>query len=200
MASVSTRVAVSRTCKCRPQPDQLLAEPCVVAFDVERCVASATLSIRNARTCNEQAECAGSFPLHWTASTDAEWVELSPGEQFTPSELTLRIARTVAGGSIPAPAGVTIRRDDGGELFCSVELTGGQVSRPGDCDGTMDVAINELVLCVRITLGSQPVAGCRPCDRNGNARIEINELIQAVNAALSPCSPAAGLRTADEHR
>jgi len=58
---------------------------------------------------------------------------------------------------------------------------------PGDCDGNEEVAINELVTCVNIALGSVPVSTCSPCDVDGDGMVSINELIQAVNAALCGC-------------
>ena len=60
---------------------------------------------------------------------------------------------------------------------------------PGDCDAGGDVAINELIVCVNIALGSTPVATCAPCDVDGDGSVAINELIAAVNSALSGCEP-----------
>jgi cysteine-rich repeat protein len=57
----------------------------------------------------------------------------------------------------------------------------------GDCDGGGDVAINELIVCVNIALGSAPVANCSPCDVDASGDVAINELIAAVNRALSGC-------------
>ena len=57
----------------------------------------------------------------------------------------------------------------------------------GDCDGSNTVAINELVTCVNIALGSSPVSTCTACDVDGNGMVVISELIQAVNKALSSC-------------
>lgn len=57
----------------------------------------------------------------------------------------------------------------------------------GDCDASGDVAINELIVCVNIALGSAPVANCSPCDVDGSGDVAINELIAAVNRALAGC-------------
>ena len=62
----------------------------------------------------------------------------------------------------------------------------------GDCNGSDDVAINELVTCVNIALGSAAVTACSPCDVNGDGSVAINELIAAVNAALGGCTPVGG--------
>jgi cysteine-rich repeat protein len=63
---------------------------------------------------------------------------------------------------------------------------------PGDCDGSGDVAINELITCVNIALGSSPVSACPSCDVDGDGEVAINELISSVNAALDPASCGGG--------
>jgi len=55
---------------------------------------------------------------------------------------------------------------------------------PGDCDDDDMVAINELITCVNIALGSAPLSSCTACDANGDGMVGINELILAVNVAL----------------
>jgi hypothetical protein len=57
----------------------------------------------------------------------------------------------------------------------------------GDCNGSGDVAVNELVTSVNIALGSKAIDACADIDLNDSAAVEINELIAAVNAALSRC-------------
>lgn len=62
----------------------------------------------------------------------------------------------------------------------------------GDCDAGGDVAINELVTCVNIALGSANVLSCGSCDVNDDGSVAINELIAAVNGALAGCTPVGG--------
>jgi hypothetical protein len=57
----------------------------------------------------------------------------------------------------------------------------------GDCNGSGEVAVNELVTGVNIALGRLAIAVCTDIDVNDSGRVEINELIAAVNAALSRC-------------
>jgi cysteine-rich repeat protein len=57
----------------------------------------------------------------------------------------------------------------------------------GDCDGSGDVTINELITGVSIALGTLPFDRCRAFDASGNGGVEINELIIAVNNALTGC-------------
>ncbi|MCW5954651.1 MAG: hypothetical protein KIT69_20555, partial [Propionibacteriaceae bacterium] len=63
---------------------------------------------------------------------------------------------------------------------------------PGDCNGDNSVAINELITCVNIALGSSQVSACPSCDVNGNGEVAINELIASVNKALEGCGGTSG--------
>ncbi len=63
----------------------------------------------------------------------------------------------------------------------------------GDCNGDGEVRINELILAVNISLGTQDLSACEVIDANGSGTAQINELIQAVNNSLNGCpgDPAA---------
>ena len=67
----------------------------------------------------------------------------------------------------------------------------------GDCDGSNTVAINELITCVNIALGTAAVSTCTACDADGGGTVTINELISAVNAALNGCIPVGEARCGD---
>ncbi len=58
----------------------------------------------------------------------------------------------------------------------------------GDCDGSGEVTINELVRGVNIALENSTVDQCSAMDADGNGRVTINELIQAVRNALEGCA------------
>ena len=74
-------------------------------------------------------------------------------------------------------------------LLCAAVATA--QSCPGDCDGSGDVTINELIVMVNIALGSAPVSDCPAGDSDGNGEIAISEIIAAVNAALNGCTGVA---------
>jgi hypothetical protein len=57
----------------------------------------------------------------------------------------------------------------------------------GDCNGSREVTVNELLVMVNITLGAAPVTGCIAGDANADGEITINEIIRAVNNALDGC-------------
>ena len=58
---------------------------------------------------------------------------------------------------------------------------------PGDCDGSGDVTISELLRLVNIALGNSGFLSCSAGDANGDRVIRINELLTAVNDALTGC-------------
>ena len=60
----------------------------------------------------------------------------------------------------------------------------------GDCDGNRAVAVNELIRCVTIVLGSAELETCPVCDGDGDGDVTINDLIAAVAAALGDCAPS----------
>ena len=57
----------------------------------------------------------------------------------------------------------------------------------GDCDGSGEVTINELITMVNIALGNFPVSACPAGDADHNGTIEINELVTAVGNAINSC-------------
>lgn len=62
---------------------------------------------------------------------------------------------------------------------------------PGDCDGSGDVTVDELVLGVNIALDATGIDRCSSFDTNGDHAVTIEELLQGVNAALYSCGGAA---------
>jgi hypothetical protein len=59
----------------------------------------------------------------------------------------------------------------------------------GDCDGSGDVTVNELIIMVNIALGSSPLSTCPIGDADGSGDITVNEIIIAVTNALNGCGP-----------
>ena len=58
----------------------------------------------------------------------------------------------------------------------------------GDCDDSGDVAINELIIGVNISLGTADIGQCLAFDNNDSGEVEINELIGGVNSSLAGCA------------
>lgn len=69
--------------------------------------------------------------------------------------------------------------------ICGCLGTGGPCV--GDCNQNGVVAINELILGVRISLGETGLASCPAFDADGDGQVRIAELIRGVNAALFGC-------------
>ncbi len=66
----------------------------------------------------------------------------------------------------------------------------------GDCGGDGKVAINEIIECVTIALGSAALPNCSACSSDGHT-VVISNLITAVNNALNGCpAPATVTATA----
>jgi len=58
----------------------------------------------------------------------------------------------------------------------------------GDCDGSADVTVNELVTMVGIALDGSPLSECTAGDADGSGDIAVTEIVAAVNSALNGCS------------
>jgi hypothetical protein len=58
----------------------------------------------------------------------------------------------------------------------------------GDCNGSGEVTIPELITLVNIALGNAPVADCLAGDRDQSGTVTVDELIAAVNRALEGCA------------
>jgi hypothetical protein len=56
----------------------------------------------------------------------------------------------------------------------------------GDCNGDLNVSIDELVTGVRAALNQGDVSVCPRFDRNANGNIEVDELVTGVEAAVHP--------------
>src|SRR5436309_1345769 len=57
----------------------------------------------------------------------------------------------------------------------------------GDCDGSGDVTVNELIVGVNIALGNSPVSACPVFDQDNSGEVTVDELLKAVNNALNGC-------------
>jgi len=75
---------------------------------------------------------------------------------------------------------------NGGVVF-DIEQVSSVPVCTGDCDGSSDVSVNELITMVNIALGDADISTCVPGDADNSGTIEISEIIQAVNNALSGC-------------
>jgi YVTN family beta-propeller protein len=65
---------------------------------------------------------------------------------------------------------------------------------PGDCDGSGQVEVGDLITGVGVALGRLPASSCEAADANRNGSIGVDELVAAVDLSLSGCGtpPAEG--------
>ena len=57
----------------------------------------------------------------------------------------------------------------------------------GDCDGSGEVTVAEIITLVNVALNNADVTACLAGDRNHDGQITVNEIVEAVNAALNGC-------------
>jgi hypothetical protein len=81
-------------------------------------------------------------------------------------------------------------------LACCAAPARAQTTCPGDCNGDLQVTVDELVRGVDIALGTLPLSSCPAFDANATDTVEIAELIAAVQAALTGCAAATPTPTA----
>jgi uncharacterized repeat protein (TIGR01451 family) len=104
---------------------------------------------------------------------------------------------TATSGTFPGQPGRTyafysVARDNVGNFEAApivpdAQAIAGPALCTGDCDGSSDVAISEIITMVNIALGNLPISACVAGDADGSGTVEINEIIQAVNNALNGC-------------
>lgn len=126
-------------------------------------------------------------------------LSLAPSAPFADGALLYTCAVAIAGdaapGVHPLVAGEVAGSDPEGAAVPLVGADGAvAVATPplpppcvGDCDGSGEVSINELLTGVNILVGSVPLTQCAAMDANDDGSVAINELVQAVNVALGRC-------------
>jgi hypothetical protein len=60
----------------------------------------------------------------------------------------------------------------------------------GDCDGSGEVTVDEIITMVNIALGEEDLNACDAGDGNGDGEITVDEILQATTHALQGCGPA----------
>src|SRR5690242_1336184 len=73
-------------------------------------------------------------------------------------------------------------------LLAAVLQAGAAQACVGDCDGSGEVTVDELIKGVNIALESIPISACPSFDRSGDGAVTIDELLFCVNEALFGCA------------
>ena len=63
-----------------------------------------------------------------------------------------------------------------------------QLECAGDCDGSGDITVDEMITLVGIALGDKPLSACLIGDADHNTQITIDEIVRAVNKVLHGCA------------
>lgn len=118
----------------------------------------------------------------------------SPSSTPTPTEAptpTATATRTEAPTHTPTSPPATATSEATPSAVPTATPTPTQTMVPrrcvGDCDGSGDVVINELIIMVNVALGNAEVSACNAGDRDDNGTIDISEIIAAVNSAAAEC-------------
>lgn len=74
-------------------------------------------------------------------------------------------------------------------------VTPGAEGCAGDCDGSGQVTVDEIVRLVNIALGNGATSDCAPGDVNHDGHITVDEIVKAVDNALGGCGVPAVLST-----
>lgn len=136
----------------------------------------------------------GSQPATATATATApSATQTSTATQTAPGATGTVTATATASptGSLPvtttATATATVPVGATATLTATATATAtGMLPCPGDCNGSGEVTIDELIRLVNIALGNLPPT-CPAGDLDSNGVIAINELVAAVNSALNGC-------------
>lgn len=74
-------------------------------------------------------------------------------------------------------------------VVCGAELAPSAMAAcVGDCDGSGNVTVDEIISAVSVGLGALGVESCASADRDESGSVTVDEIISAVDAALGGCS------------
>jgi hypothetical protein len=165
------------------------ATACPGDADLGTCVGGA----RDGACCEPLLGCEDDAPCVATAKVCLGGAERGFGcrrDAHCPGSTCAAAARVCRGGIFAGAACADAGDCRGGACL---GLTG-PVGCPGDCDGSGDVTVDELVTMVNIALGALPVSACLAGDVDGSGQVTVDEVIATVNNALVGCLPPAAAR------
>ena len=105
---------------------------------------------------------------------------LSSGGSVTPFVFAPPAPKNNAGQTgVPAPTPTTLPTATPTPVVASPCV--------GDCNGDLQVTVDEILSMVNIALGNTSVSACEAGDANHDGEITVNEILAAVNNALNSC-------------
>jgi len=155
-------------------------------------IATATSTVAATATTGLTAAATSTATLTPVAATETATASATAGTSGTPTETTtltptpVSTATATITGLPTVTATVTGAATSTAAATNTATVTAG-VPCAGDCDGSGEVTIGELITLVNIALGSRPVSACPAGDVNSDGTIAINEIIAAVGNALNGC-------------
>jgi len=124
------------------------------------------------------------------SSAETMNVRITEGEVVVvnPTASATATATATATETVPAPPTVTATVPPATATAAVTATSTVAASHcSGDCNGSGEVTINELLTGVSIALGSMPLSICEAFDCAGTGTVEVSCLIAAVNASLNGC-------------
>jgi hypothetical protein len=88
--------------------------------------------------------------------------------------------------------------EGGGEVFHDIALSivPSDPTCVGDCNGDVQVTIDELLTAINIALGTAPLTACPRADADGDGTVTIDDLLVAVSNALNGCQQGTSAQAA----
>jgi len=127
-----------------------------------------------------------------TATSDLPSISIMFGDQ----SLTPTAAASFTPTETPTPTGTptpteTATPTDTAAPAATASPTSTATTQPcaGDCDGSGEVTVDDLLILVNVALDVAPLDACADADTDGSGSIEITEILVAVNHALLGCQP-----------
>jgi len=74
-------------------------------------------------------------------------------------------------------------------------MTAPALACPGDCDGSLDVTVDEIVTLINIALGNVALENCTAGDVNDDGEITVEEIVRTLDVSLNGCPLPVGTPT-----
>ncbi|MGH7786611.1 MAG: hypothetical protein ACRERC_07075 [Candidatus Binatia bacterium] len=178
-------------------PSQLTVDR-VLAGDQDGGLLTGTLAVNGVLVVDPEAPLPTATATPTTTRTVTDTPTATPTATATPTPTAVDTATatataTASGTSTPTPVPTdtppaTATPPPTATQPPSPTPTATPIGCVGDCNGNGSVSINELILAVNISAGTQTVAACPAIDRNRNGVVSIDELIAAVGNATGGCA------------
>ena len=127
---------------------------------------------------------------NFSGGTPTQTVTPTPGSTLTPTETaspTPTAAYTATTTPTDTPTATPTLSPTSTQTSTPTETATPMPPCVGNCDGSGDVTVDEILTMVNIALANTPVTACDAGDANHDGQITVDEILTAVNNALNGC-------------